>query len=88
MPKSKFTNADHTFRILLKEFRITKNLSQAEVAVRLGLPQSYVSKYENGERRLDFVETALVCEALGIDIETFTKTYSGKLTKTRRTKGA
>ena len=87
MSKSKFTHADNAFRNLLKEFRIAGNLSQTDVAIRLGLPQSYISKYESGERRLDFVETVLVCEALGVDIETFTKAFLSKLGKTRRTKG-
>lgn len=42
-------------------------LSQEELARRLGKPQSYVSKYENGERRLDVVEVAEIAEAMGID---------------------
>ena len=75
------------FRELLKETRAAKNLTQADVAGRLGLPQSYVSKYESGERRLDFVETVLVCEALGMSIEEFAAAYSGKLAKLRRAKG-
>ena len=67
--------------------RVAKNLTQAEVARCLGLPQSYVSKYESGERRLDFVEATEVCEALGITIEDFAKTFTAKLAKARRTKG-
>jgi transcriptional regulator with XRE-family HTH domain len=38
-----------------------------EVARRLGKPQSYVSKYESGERRLDVVEFMDVAHALEID---------------------
>ena len=84
--KTRYTHADDAFRELLKETRIAKNLTQAQVAACLGLPQSYVSKYESGERRLDFVETVLVCEALGMNIEEFAATYSAKLGKPRRTK--
>jgi transcriptional regulator with XRE-family HTH domain len=40
-------------------------LTQAEVAKRLGKPQSYVSKYETGERRLDVVEFLDVAAAVG-----------------------
>jgi transcriptional regulator with XRE-family HTH domain len=43
------------------------NLTQAELAERLGKPQSYVSKYENGERRLDVVEFLEAVEAIGSD---------------------
>jgi transcriptional regulator with XRE-family HTH domain len=85
--KTRYTQADGLFRELLKELRIAKNLTQAEVAVSLDLPQSYVSKYESGERRLDFVETTLVCEALGMRIEDFVVAYTGRLAKARRGKG-
>ena len=87
MSNSRYTQADDVFRELLKELRLAKKLTQADVAAGLGLPQSYVSKYESGERRLDFVETVLVCEALGMSIEEFATAYSGKLAKARRSKG-
>ena len=87
MSKTTYTQANDIFRELLKETRVAKNLTQADVAKSLGLPQSYVSKYEGGERRLDFVETVLVCEALGKSIEEFAATYSARLTEARRTNG-
>jgi transcriptional regulator with XRE-family HTH domain len=37
-----------------------------EVAARLGRPQSFVAKYEGGERRLDVLEFIAVCDALDI----------------------
>lgn len=43
-----------------------QNLTQVEVAERLGKPQSFVSKYESGERRLDVVEFIEVCTVLNI----------------------
>jgi len=43
-------------RELLRDIRQKANLTQHELAVRLGRPQSYISKYEGGERRLDFLE--------------------------------
>ena len=87
MSKTTYSQANDIFRELLKETRVAKNLTQADVAKSLGLPQSYVSKYESGERRLDFVETVLVCEALGMSIEDFAAAYSTKLAKSRRAKG-
>ncbi len=54
------------FERALLEARQAKNLTQQEVASRLGKPQSYISKYESGERRLDVVEFLTVCEALEI----------------------
>jgi transcriptional regulator with XRE-family HTH domain len=40
----------------LKQARKAAGLTQAQVARKLSKPQSFVSKFESGERRLDFVE--------------------------------
>jgi transcriptional regulator with XRE-family HTH domain len=40
----------------LKKARLDAGLSQQAVADKLGKPQSYVSKIEAGERRLDVAE--------------------------------
>ena len=54
-------------RALLVEAREHAGLTQAEVAQRLGRVQSFVSKYEQGERRLDVVDFLAVCECLKAD---------------------
>ena len=54
-------------RALLIEARERANLTQAEVAQRLRRVQSFVSKYEQGERRLDVVDFIAVCECLAVD---------------------
>ena len=74
--RTKFTLADDRFRELLKASRLKAGLTQSELAKRLDAPQSYVSKFETGERRLDFVETALVCGALGIGIVSFAREFA------------
>ena len=76
MSKAIYTNDYDKFCALLKNIRSDMNLTQAELAVRLNMPQSFVSKYETGERRLDFIETEKVCEALGLTIEKFATAYS------------
>ena len=40
----------------LKAARLASGLTQTEVALKLKKPQSYVSKIERGERRIDVVE--------------------------------
>lgn len=42
-------------------------LTQQEVATRLKRPQSFVAKYEGGERRLDVIEFLAVARAIGAD---------------------
>ena len=49
---------------LLRQLRHEAGLTQVQVAARLGVPQSFVSKYESGERRLDVVELGHVAGAL------------------------
>lgn len=51
--------------------RTEANLKQADVAVRLNRPQSFVAKYETGERRVDVVEFIEIAEAVGFDPVTF-----------------
>ena len=51
-------------RRILKDLRETKQLTQAQLAHKLSVPQSFVSKYETGERRIDVIETAQICQAL------------------------
>lgn len=67
MPKSTFTRAYRTLCRELMEIRKGNNLTQMEVAKKLDRPQSYVSKYEQGERRLDVIEFLEVARAIGVD---------------------
>ena len=52
---------------LLAEGRVAAGLTQVALAERLQRPQSFVSKYEGGERRLDVVEFIEVTQAIGCD---------------------
>jgi len=66
MPRGK-SGRDRTRLLgLLKRVRIDAGLTQAQMAKKLGQPQSFVSKYESGERRLDILELKQVCRASGI----------------------
>jgi len=65
--KSIYSKKYGQFLDLLIEARKEADLTQVEVASRLGRPQSFVSKYENGERRLDVVEFLDVAKAINFD---------------------
>jgi transcriptional regulator with XRE-family HTH domain len=49
------------------EARTTAGLTQHELAKRLHRPQSFVAKYEGGERRVDVIEFIEICKALEAD---------------------
>ncbi|MBN9409192.1 MAG: helix-turn-helix domain-containing protein [Burkholderiales bacterium] len=51
----------------LIDSRHAAGLTQRDVAAKLKRPQSFVSKYESGERQLDVVEFVSVCSAIGAD---------------------
>lgn len=59
------------YQVLLRELRTKLGLRQRQVAQRVGKPQSFVSKYENGERRLDVSELRMVCHAMGMSLPRF-----------------
>ena len=52
--------AYHRFRVKLRQARLDAKLTQGQVAQQLGRPQSFVSKIEAGERRVDFVELQIL----------------------------
>ena len=67
MAKAKFSPFYRRLCRLLADARKRAGLQQTEVAKRLGRPQSYVSKVESGERRLDVAEYVEIVQAVGAD---------------------
>ena len=57
-------------------------LTQADLAKKLKQPQSFVSKYESGERRLDILELRNICTVLEISLADFVKKLEDKLNET------
>lgn len=51
----------------MRKKRIEAKLTQKTLAARLERPQSFVAKYEGGERRLDLLEFIDVADAIGFD---------------------
>jgi ribosome-binding protein aMBF1 (putative translation factor) len=71
--KTLHSNEHERFRGLLRKARVQAGLTQTDLASRLGVPQSFVSKYESGERRLDVLELRLVCQAVGVSLQEFVR---------------
>jgi transcriptional regulator with XRE-family HTH domain len=66
--RNPFSTERVILRNLLIDNRKNKNITQSELAQILNKPQSFVSKYENGDRSLDLIELYDICNALNIDI--------------------
>jgi transcriptional regulator with XRE-family HTH domain len=60
---------------LLRELRKQKGLTQDQMAKAIGAKQAFVSKYETGERRLDFLDLVAICEVLNVPIVKFAERF-------------
>ena len=65
LDKSVHSEVQGAFSELMIKARKSARLTQHELAKRLHKPQSFVAKYEGGERRIDVVEFVTVCQAIG-----------------------
>jgi len=81
MPRSAFTRKYDRFRTLLVEAREDAGLTQVDVARKLGRPQSFVSKYETGERRLDVIEFLEIAGALKLAPASFLRRLQRQIAK-------
>ena len=67
MKKSIYSDKSKKLQELLIEARADAGLTQQQLAKKLGKHQSFVAKYEGGERRLEMVEFMEICKAIGVD---------------------
>jgi transcriptional regulator with XRE-family HTH domain len=65
--KALYEQSYTVFTNLLKEERKKSGMTQAQLAKKLRRPQSYVSKYERGDRRLDVVEFLEIARVIGFE---------------------
>ena len=67
MKRDRYSKKEEKLRILLRDKRIEAGLRQEDLARKLNAHQSFISKYESGERQLTFVETINICCVIGMD---------------------
>ena len=63
---------DDSYRILVELLRAEREsagITQTDLAVMIGADQSFVSKYERCERRVDLIEVRQLCQAMGVDLQ-------------------
>ena len=66
LDKSVHSEGQSAFCDLMVKARKSAGLTQHDLAKRLHKPQSFVAKYEGGERRIDVVEFVTICRAVGV----------------------
>ncbi len=69
--KTLYSDEHKIFLALLRQVRQEAELTQTELAKRLRVPQSFVSDYETGSRKLDTLQMRQVCGAIGISLSDF-----------------
>jgi transcriptional regulator with XRE-family HTH domain len=79
MEKSIHTTEQKKLQRLLRQIRRGKGLRQKDLARILGKPQSFISNYERGERRLDLLELRQICTAIGISLTEFVRRFEASL---------
>lgn len=79
MEKSIYTRDYEVLLRLLKQARERAGLTQVQLAKRLKLSQSFVSKVERGDRRLDVVQLRTICRHLGSTLAEFVTTLEEEL---------
>jgi transcriptional regulator with XRE-family HTH domain len=73
MPKAAFSKTYKAFLDLLRTSRENAGLTQQDLAKKIGQTQTFVSKCERGERRIDVAELLMFCRAIGIDASEFVR---------------
>jgi len=75
------------YRLFLQQLRATRKragVTQVDLAKRLKETQSFVSKCERGERRLDIIEVRAFCRAIGVSMKSFLQDLENLLTASER----
>jgi transcriptional regulator with XRE-family HTH domain len=84
MDKSIWTSEYAVLLELLREAREAAGLTQVELAEKIGQSQSFVSKIEIGERRLDLIQLRSICLTLGTDLPKFVAQLEKRLGKKKK----
>jgi transcriptional regulator with XRE-family HTH domain len=74
------------YAVFLQHFRKTRRrsgLTQIQLASKTGETQSFISKCERGERRIDIVELRAFCRAFGLSLKQFVTSFEREVARKR-----
>lgn len=74
----------HLMISLLREMRESKGITQKDLADIIHVDQTFISKVEVGERRLDFLELRTICIALEVSVLDFVKEMENRIINKKR----
>jgi transcriptional regulator with XRE-family HTH domain len=86
MEKSIYTTEYAVMLGLLRQMRKDSGLTQVELARKLRRSQSFVTKAEVGQRRLDVIQLRAICHVLGTTLPEFISKLEERLTDKKRAK--
>lgn len=79
MRKTLYQRENLALLALLRAVRERQGVLQADLSAALGKPQSYISKIERGERRLDVIELRRILQVLGMGLPQFAEQLEREL---------
>jgi transcriptional regulator with XRE-family HTH domain len=69
------------FLNMLREYRVSRNITQVDLSKLLKTQQTTVSKMERGERKIDFLDFWNICTSMNIDAGKFIKEFEKRINK-------
>jgi transcriptional regulator with XRE-family HTH domain len=84
MEKSIHSASYAIFLKVLKKTREDAGLTQTQLAQKIGETQTFISKCERGERRIDVVELRTFCQAFGVSLQQFVAVLERSMRRGKR----
>ena len=84
MEKSIHSASYAIFLKVLKKSREAAGLTQTQLAQKIGETQTFISKCERGERRIDVVELRTFCQAFGVSLKQFVTVLERSMKRGKR----